>query len=295
MRASIPTGSTSSWLPVFAIVSVLLSLAAPWPAAAQDEQPQLEWMRGPGTAPIGDGLAEIELGEEYVFLGPEDTQRMLELGGNPVNGTELATVAPLSDAEQWILIFEWSDIGYVEDDEGEDLDANAILESLREGNAAANEEREKRGWSTIEIVGWQEPPYYDVSTHNLTWSIVGESVDGQSVNRLVKLLGRKGVMSATLVADPMELDNAVAQVDTLLTAYRFQPGNTYAEFVPGKDRLAEIGLTALIAGGAGVALVKSGLLARFWKVFVAGGAALVAGIGRLFGRGKKHDPAAPIG
>jgi uncharacterized membrane-anchored protein len=84
-------------------------------------------------------------------------------------------------------------------------------------------------------------------------------------------------------------------VDSLLTGYRFQPGNTYAEFVPGKDRLAEIGLTVVIAGGAGVALVKSGLLARFWKVLVAGGAALVAGIGRLFGRGKKHDPAAPIG
>ena len=43
----------------------------------------------------------------------------------------------------------------------------------------------------------------------------------------------------------------------------------------------------LIAGGAGAALVKSGLLARLWKLVVGGLAALAAGLGkfgkRLFG------------
>lgn len=276
----------------------LLALAALWAGPAWAEEvapPQLKWLRGPGKVPIGDGLAEIELGENHVFLDAEGTQRMLELGGNPVSGSELATVAPLSDDQGWFIIFEWADIGYVKDDEGEDLDADAILESIREGNDAANEERERRGWSTIDIVGWHETPFYDSNTHNLTWAIIGESAEGRSVNRLIKLLGRRGVMSATLVASPEELDAAIPEVDALLTGYNFQPGSTYAEFVPGKDRLAEIGLTALIAGGAGVALLKSGLLARFWKLIVAAGAAVVAGIGKLFGRGKQHDPAAPIG
>jgi uncharacterized membrane-anchored protein len=295
MTTRLPTGSKSARI---LGLCALLALVALWGGPARAEQtapPPLEWLRGPGTVPIGDGLAEIELTDDYVFLDAEGTQRMLEMGGNPVSGSELATVAPLSDEQGWFIIFEWADIGYVKDDEGEDLDADAILESIREGNDAANEERERRGWSTIDIVGWQEPPFYDSNTHNLTWAIVGESSEGRSVNRLIKLLGRRGVMSATLVAAPEELDAAVPEVDALLTGYRFQPGNTYAEFVPGKDRMAEIGLTALIAGGAGVALLKSGLLARFWKVLVAAGAALVAGIGKLFGRGKQQDPAAPIG
>lgn len=280
-------------------LGALLALGGALAAAAQEDAqeagPQLRWARGPGTAPIGDELAEIDLGENQVFLDAAGTQRMLEMGGNPVSGAELATVAPLSDDEGWFVVFEWSDIGYVKDDEGEDLDADALLEQIRAGNEQANEERERRGWSKLDIVGWQEPPFYDSETHNLTWSIIGESPEGRSVNRLIKLLGRRGVMSATLVASPEELEAAIPKVDALLAGYRFQPGNTYAEFVPGKDRMAEIGLTALIAGGAGVALLKSGLLARFWKLLVVAGGAVVAGIGRLFGRGKPRDPAAPIG
>ena len=100
---------------------------------------------------------------------------MLEMGGNPISGTELATVAPISDQEGWFIVFEWDDIGYVEDDEADELDATAILESIQEGNTSANEERERRGWSTIEIVGWQETPFYDIGTNNLTWAILGSS------------------------------------------------------------------------------------------------------------------------
>ncbi|MDJ0851135.1 MAG: DUF2167 domain-containing protein [Myxococcota bacterium] len=294
MTLSTPSGSRSRSLAAF-FACLLVALASTLPAAAEQEPPpQLGWVRGPGTAPIGDDLAEIELSEDYVFLGAEDTRRMLEMSGNPTNGTEMATIAPLAQNEGWFLVFEWADIGYVEDEEGADLDAEALLESLREGTRAANEERERRGWSTIEIVGWHETPFYDASTNNLTWAIIGESSEGRSINRLVKLLGRRGVMSATLVASPEELDASIPKVDDLLDGYSFKPGSTYAEFVPGQDRLAEIGLTALIAGGAGAALVKSGLLARFWKLLVAGGAVVVAGISRLFGR-KKQDPAAPIG
>jgi hypothetical protein len=43
-------------------------------------------------------------------------------------------------------------------------------------------------------------------------------------------------------------------------------------------------LAALVAGGAGAALVKSGLLAKFWKPIAAVGIAALAGLRRLFGR-----------
>jgi uncharacterized membrane-anchored protein len=275
-----------------AISAVLASLALGTPAAGQEsaggEVAPLGWTRGPGAAPIGDGLAEIELGERYVYLDQGETQRLLELAGNPVAGNELATAALATDDSQWFVIFEWDDIGYVKDDEADELDADAILESIREGTAAANEERAKRGWTPIEVVGWHEAPHYDAKTHYLTWAIVGQGEEGRTLNRIVKLLGRKGVMTATLVSSEAELAAAVPEVDAMLAGYHFVPGHTYAEFVPGSDRVAEIGLTALIAGGAGVALAKSGLLAKFWKAIVAVGAALVAGISRLFGRSRQE-------
>lgn len=273
---------------------LLLALAAP--AAAQDG-PALEWTRGPGTAPVGIDLAEVELGEDQVYLDAEGTKRLMELMHNPVSGNEQATIAPISEDEDWILVFEWAPIGFVPDDEKDSLDADAILASIREGNEAANKERLERGWSTLRIVGWQDPPHYDKRTNNLSWSIIGEdSEGGRSINRIVKLLGRRGVMTATLVASPEQLPAAVPKADSLLAAYSFRPGNTYAEYLPGKDTLAEYGLTALVVGGAGAALVKSGALAKLWKPIAALLVAFGAGIKRLFfsGRSSQHDPEQPI-
>jgi len=265
-------------------------------SAAQDA-PRLEWTRGPGTAPIGSELAEIDLGEDYVYLDGEGTQQFMELTQNPVSGSEMATVAPVTEDSNWFLVFEWDESGYVADEEKDELDAEAMLSAIREGTEAANEARRERGWATMSIVGWHEQPSYDDRTNNLSWAIIGESADHRTINRLTKLLGRRGVMTATLVASPDELPSAIPAVEALLDGYRFRAGSTYAEYVPGKDKLAKYGLSALVVGGAGAALVKSGLLAKLWKPIAAVLIALGAGIKRFFfsGRSAQHDPEQPIG
>jgi uncharacterized membrane-anchored protein len=289
-----------AWRPIrytTVCLSLLGALAAGAPAASQEAEPvALQWTRGPGTAPIGADLAEIQLGENYVFLDAAGTARLMELTQNPVSGQELATVAPVSDDEHWFLIFEFDEVGYVSDEEKNSLDADAMLASIREGTEQANKERSARGWPTMRIVGWHEKPHYDQATNNLSWAIIGEGDGGRAINRIVKILGRRGVMTATLVASPDELAAAVPHVDALLDAYTFRPGHTYAEFVPGKDKLAKYGLTALVVGGVGAALVKSGLLAKLWKPLVVGLGALGAGVKRFFfgGRSAQHDPERPI-
>lgn len=254
---------------------------------AQEASPQLDFQHGPATFPIGDGLAEIDLSENFVFLDRPGTQMLLRLTQNPMDGSERATVLPASDAEQWFVVFEWEDIGYVSDEES-DLDADALLESITEGTRAANEERSQNGWATMEITGWHDRPRYDEDTNNLTWAIAAKSGGETNVNRVVKVLGRRGVMTVTLVASPDELAQADYQLAGLLEDYRFKTGSTYAEYLPGTDKLAEYGLAALIAGGAGAALVKSGLLARFWKVIVAGLVGVVSVVRRLF-RGERAE------
>jgi uncharacterized membrane-anchored protein len=265
-------------------------------AAQQGEPAPLQWTLGSGTAPVGSGLAEIDLGEDYAFLDAGETQRFMELNQNPVSGREMATVAPVSGDEQWFLVFEFDDVGYVSDEEKDSLDADAMLASIQQGTEVANEERRERGWSTLSILGWQEAPHYDARTNNLSWAIIGESEGRRTVNRIVKLLGRRGVMTVTLVASEETLPAAVPRVDALLEGYRFRAGNTYAEYVPGTDKLAQYGLTALVVGGAGAALLKSGLLAKIWKPLVAVFVALGAGIKRFFfsGRSAQHDPEQPI-
>jgi len=258
--------------------------------AEEPAAPPLPWVHGPATAEIGPNLAEIQLSESYVFLDGDGTKRLMELTQNPVSGNELATVSPVAENENWFVVFEYDPIGYVKDDEKDALDADAMLASIRKGTEASNDERRERGWATMEIVGWHEPPHYDARTKNLSWAIIGSSSGHKTINRTIKLLGRRGVMTATLVASPDELVAAIPLVDQLIDGYRFKPGSTYAEFVPSTDKLAEYGLTALVVGGAGAALVKSGLLAKLWKPIAVGIAALGAGVKRLLFSGRKvHD------
>lgn len=283
---------------VFVLGALLLLSAPPAPAEgeAEGEPVGFDWQTGPTVARLGDDLAEIRIPAGYMALDRSETQRLMELLENPVTGTEVGTLAPDSEDVNWFVVFEWDEIGWVDDGDRDAIDAEALLESIREGTAASNVERAKRGWAPMEIVGWQEEPHYDPQTQNLTWAVIGRSQGQENVNRIVKILGRRGVMTATLVTDPGLLEVAAVESDGLLADFSFRSGHTYAEYVPGSDRLAEIGLAALVVGGAGAALVQTGLLARFWKVIVAGLAAVGGGLAKLFGRGKPDDPmSGPIG
>jgi uncharacterized membrane-anchored protein len=245
----------------------------------------LNWQDGPTKGSLG-GIATIAVPEGYRFLGKGDAGKFMELNQNPSDGSELGLL--LSVEGSWFVVYEFSADGYVKDDDRE-LDADAILVSIKEGTEAANNVRRERGWSTMEIVGWQQTPFYDTKTNNLTWSIRGSSDDGTSINHSTRLLGRRGVMKANLVASPDEIGRAVPAFDSVMTSFSFNAGQRYAEFKSG-DRVAEYGLAGLIVGGAGVALVKTGLLQKFWKVIVFGLIALAGVIKRLissFTRGRQ--------
>ena len=274
-----------------AILAVSIPVATAWAAEESAEPPQLAWQPGPLTAPIGDSIAEIELPAGFVYLPPQDTVKLLELMQNPTSGNELATVASASDDASWLLFFEWDASGWVDDSEKDDLDADALLESFQEGTKQANEERKRRGWATIDNLEWHEKPHYDERTNNLTWAIQGNSEGHVVLNRNVKLLGRRGVMTVTIVSDPDEFAAASAATDQLLAGYHFRPGSTYAEYVPGKDQIASYGLTALVAGGLGAAAVKSGLLAKVWKGLIVAAIAAGGWLKRIV-TGRKHiaDP-----
>ena len=95
-------------------------------------------------------------------------------------------------------------------DEDRALDADAILSSIRAGTEQANKVRRERGWATLEVVGWQQQPFYDPLTKNLTWSIKGNSDGDLSINHSTRLLGRRGVLKVNLVLSPEDVASAMA-------------------------------------------------------------------------------------
>ena len=254
----------------------------------------IQWVRD-SKGKLGS-VAEIDVPKGFRFTEKAGSKKMMELFGNIPNDSQLGYIAP--ENFDWSVIFSYDDVGYVKDTDKDKLDADAILKQLKEGQEEANEEREARGLNKLYLVGWAIPPRYNESTHNLEWAIkVRSETGGVSVNYRTKLLGRRGVTNATLLVSSEELQSTLPQYQKLLTGFGFIQGQTYAEYRQG-DKVAQYALTGLITAGAGVALMKSGWLAKLGIVLAKGGKivyvfviGVIAGIKkllmRLFGRNEE--------
>ena len=270
-------------------LTVLLGFATA-AAARQDpgaELKALDWIEGPATANLGN-IAQIEVPEGFRFVGKPGAGKFMELIQNPSDGRELGI---LLSPDSWFVVFDFSSQGYVKDDDRK-LDADAILDTIKQGTAASNKQRRKRGWSELKVLGWHEPPHYDAETNNLTWSIRGSSDDGENINHSTRLLGRRGVMNVDLVMGPEQAEAALPEFNEMLTQFEFKSGSKYSDFTRG-DKVAEYGLAGLVVGGAGVALVKTGLLQKFGKLIVVAFVAIAGAIKKLFAKltGRGEAPA----
>lgn len=287
--------SVMPWaLAALTTLTPVLSLAAQDADAEREEAIRrfrsISWSDGPGTNHFGDE-AQIQIPEGCRFTGAAGTKVFMEINQNPTDGDERGTVlcsGPEEDSGNWFVVFTYRGSGYVKDDERGEIDADQLLARMQKGVKYGNKQRRERGWETLELDGWQRPPYYDQRTNNLTWGLrlIDESGD-TTINHSVRLLGRGGVMEVDLVADPSVAEAAIPEFDVMLEQFSYNPGQRYAEWRAG-DKVAEYGLTALIAGGVGAAAAKSGILAKMGKGIIAVILAAIAGLrslaARLFGR-----------
>lgn len=292
------TNRMSKALAACAAVLALALSAAPALAQQGDEGDSeaervfksLNWQEGPGRSAIA-GRASIALAQGQAALDAANTSKFLTLTGNlPVPDNYLV----LDRDKKWWAVFSFDDIGYVKDDEK--IDADALLKELKESDGPSNEERKRLGMDAIYTVGWSTPPHYDPATRQLEWGLrLRDGKSEENLNYTIRLLGRGGVMNATLVTDTESFNQDIASFRQTLKGFQFNAGEKYSEFRPG-DKVAEIGLAALVLGGAAAVATKKGwwaaialFLAKAWKLVAVGGMALAAAIGKLFGRKKDRD------
>lgn len=234
----------------------------------------LVWDAGPGTFDVTN-KASIDLPAGYDRLSASDTTKLMELMENPSSGNEYY-VGP--EDGRWFAVFSYEDTGHVKDDE--EIDADDLLDSIREGTKYGNKERRDRGWAEMQIIGWEHEPRYSDSTNRLSWAILAESEGYEIVNYNTRLLGRTGVISATLVAEPEILTTSIGEFQYLLDSFSYKPGDLYAEYKEG-DKLATYGLAALVTGGAAAAVAK-GAGKGLFKAIGLGILAFFAAIGKFF-------------
>jgi uncharacterized membrane-anchored protein len=261
--------ASGRWLTVLG-----LTLLAVGSATAQT----INWTPGPTTVDLGDKVAQLELGQAFLFANAAETRKFLEASGNFPSGNEVGLVTSTAEDESWFVIFEYEDVGYIKDDDKDQIDADAILESYREGTEESNKRRQEKGIPALHITGWFERPHYDQTTHNLVWALQAKDDTGdQVVNHNVRLLGREGYMSVTVVDDPSALARSLPKVKQVLAGFSYKQGKRYAEFRAG-DKIAKYGLVALVAGGAGAAAAKLGLFAALGKLLAKGGKLIVVAV-----------------
>ncbi len=256
---------------------------APDTASSQDDPfiklvQSIDW-KTDGSGSLGN-MATLAVPEGYRFTGTSGTVKLMEAYGNLTSNRELGYISPLG--MEWFAVFEFDDIGYVKDDEKDELDADKILEQMKEGQLQANKQLVERGMSTLTVLGWQTPPFYNPTTHNLEWAIkLRSGSGGDIVNYKTKILGRSGVMDVVLVCGEDEMATVVPEYQKLLTGFSYNKEETYASFKSG-DKIAEYGLTGLILGGGLLVAAKSGLLAKLWKPIAVGVIAVGVFLKRIF-------------
>lgn len=271
----------------FLMAACGLAFAACSLCAQSSRSNKVEVLRGPATAKLGD-IAQVELPAGFSFVDGKTTRALMKASGEPVSGRELGLLMPTN--EHWSVIFEFSDIGYVKDSDKDKLDADKLLKAIKDGTEAANKERERAGNPPLLIIGWEQPPKYDETTHNLEWAIRATSEGRPILNYNTRLLGRKGVMEVVLICEPDQLPTILPTFKNLLADYKFDSGESYAEYRPG-DKVAKYGLAALVLGGAAVGAAKLGLLGpvilffkKAWKLVVVAFVAVISFFKKMFAR-----------
>ncbi len=247
--------------------------------------------QGPASVTLIDQGA-LKLPAKFAFIPKAEGSRMMRAMGNSTNANFVGLVLP-SEGANWFATLDFNKAGYVKDDDAKDWKADDLLKTLKDGTAAGNEDRAKRGFPPIELAGWVEPPAYDKATHQLVWAALVQRVgqpagSGGSVNYNTYALGRHGYFELNMIGAPDVIRANKESAKLLLAALEYDLGKKYEDYQPGVDAVAGYGLAALVAGAAakklGMLALIGVFLLKFWKLLAIGAVVLFGGLGALFRR-----------
>lgn len=240
-----------------------------------------------GTVAIGT-WAEAKLPDGWRYLAGVDGRRFLTELGNQVGPTVLGVALPDDFGEVGAFaVFSYSDDGHVNDDEAPDY--GQLLQDMQASSAEQSKHRQQAGLGTVELLGWAEPPHYDMAEHKLYWAekLRFDGASELTLNYNVRILGRTGHLVVNGVGGIEQLEQVAGHCKTLLAVTGFVDGQRYTDFDPAYDKLAAYGIGGLIAGKValkvGLLAKLAGLLKVLWKPIAIGVAALGALVVKLFG------------
>ena len=246
--------------------------------------------RQQGTIKLPNGVATLNVPENFYYLNPADSEKILvEVWGNPpgAGANTLGMLFPIEgtpfDSDNWGVSIEYIEDGYVSDSDADEIDYDDLLANMQESTRDENKARAEQGYEPIELVGWAENPFYDKQSHKLYWAqeLKFGNQSPNTLNYNIRVLGRKGILLLNFIAGMEQKEIIDSKLDSVLALAEFDQGSRYEDFDPSIDKVAAYGIGALVAGKV---IAKTGLLAAaliFLKKF---GVLIVIAIGALLGK-----------
>lgn len=263
---------------------------SPWQVASKAMQ------HGPQTIALGD-QATLRLPQGYGFVPKREATDLMEAMGNTADDNFIGLVFPPNagddDADEWMVSIEYDPSGYIKDEDAQHWNADELLQNLKDGTEAANENRVRMGIPALEVTRWIEPPAYDAATQRLVWSVEGRDKGAaadadNTVNYNTYVLGREGYISLDLITSSSKIEAQKPIARNLLAAVAFNDGKRYADYNASTDKLAAYGLAALVGGVAakklGLLALAAAFLAKSFKLVAVAVLAAGAAIKKFFSR-----------
>ncbi|MBK8443130.1 MAG: DUF2167 domain-containing protein [Sphingobacteriales bacterium] len=236
-----------------------------------------------GTVQLKDSVATVVLPEGYKYLDAEQAKKVLvDLWHNPASeDMTLGFIMPQSTSvlseNTYVFNVQYDKIGYVKDDDADDINYDELLAEMQKDVETENEERVKMGYPSASLVGWAAKPFYDKDKKVLHWAkeIRFSEEEANTLNYNVRILGRKGVLVLNAIAPMEQLSAVQGDIPQVVQMLEFNEGFRYSDFDSKVDDVAAWTIGGLVAGKL---LAKAGffaILLKFWKVI----AIFVVGIG----------------
>ncbi|HJV73246.1 MAG TPA: DUF2167 domain-containing protein [Noviherbaspirillum sp.] len=254
---------------------------------------------GPASVTLGD-QAQMTLQRGQAFVPPELTKQAFKIfkADSKPEGLMGMVVPGLPGDEKveddWgAVVLVYTPLGFVRDEDAKSWQFDKLLANIRASTEKDNAQKRASGRPEQEVTGWVETPHYDANTHRLLWSIRYQEkakLESAYVAYNTTALGRYGMLQFIFVTEAEKISLRKDLAAQLLNTIHFNPGKRYQDYAEGTDKVAEIGLAALIGGVAakklGLFAVLLGVLVK-WGKLIAG--AVAGGVLLLKFRKKKNS------
>lgn len=243
---------------------------------------------GPADIKLGE-VATMSIKRGQAFMPPELAMQLFKTLGEDNKRFEgiLGLILPGLPGDE-VPTDEWGFVGlfynamgFVRDADAKSWDTTKLLDGMRKNVEARNETLRQRNLPERELVGWVEAPRYDEASHRLLWATSVQD-KGKPENAIATYnavaLGREGLISFTFGTEADKLTARKGIATDLLSGIQFKQGKRYEDFAEGSDRVAEIGLAALVGG---VAAKKLGLFAMLAVLLAKWGKVAAIAVGGL--------------